>query len=479
MATTAEQSRPVARTVAKGADSASRIALLLAGGFLLLAVSLQLLASLKLAYPTFLPAIGFLSYGRLQPMAHAAGLFGWLTFSNFAIIYFLLPRLTGARIWNERWAVLATLAAAGVTVLAIVSVGFGITDGRPLAEFHVVADAVLVLTYLVPLVVAVQTIRTRTEESSYVSLYYVLAGLVWLIGAMIVGNIPGQAVVGGVIQNQFYASAMYTQWAVGVGIGAAYYIVPKVTGNPLYNRSLAMVGFWSLVISNLWAGPANLVFGPTGDWAETIGAVFAFSMIIPAIAVLTNIIGTMDGKWDMYRSSPEIRFAVMGAVAAAAVAFVAGIQGFRGVSAVIGLTPFNVGTQFATVWIVGTLFACAFGYHALPRTAGRQLFSSGLGRMQSRLLLVGGLLLSGAFWIAGLASGYTWVAGAYSGESAIVGEGFAATTDAVAGMFSLSLLGIFVVAAAVDVYIYNLWRTYTSGKSADREVLVLVGQEAV
>lgn len=471
MAITAEDKRLRTGKV-RGADSADRVALSLAGLFLLLAIGLQVFASLKLAYPSFLSGTAFFSYGRLQPMANMSALYGWLTFSNLAIVYFLLPRLTGARLWNESLAVLATIATAVVTLLAIVAIGLGYTDGRQFADFHVIADAILLISYLVPLAVTVKTIGNRTETSTYVSLYYVLAGLIWLIGGTFVGNFPGQAVVGGLAQNEFYTSTVVSQWAIGVGIGAAYYIIPKVTGNPLYSRSLAMVGFWSLVVTSLWAGLANQVFGPMGDWAESIGAVFAFGTIIPAMAVLANLTGTMQGKWDLFRTDPAVRFAIAGSVTATSVALIAGIQGFRSVSAVIGLSTFSSGTQLAMVWAVGSLFACAFGYHAIPRTFGRQLFSVSLGRTHLRLALFGVVIGAGAFWAAGMQAGYTWVSAAYAGTSAIAGDGFAATADAVGGLYSLGLLGVLILGAAVLAYLYNLWRTYTSGETTTRETIV-------
>ena len=475
MATTADEGRM--GTVAKAADSAARSALIIAGGFLLLAALLHVLASLKLAYPSFVPGVAILSYGRLIPMAQTATVFGWLTFSNLAIVYFLLPRLTGAQLWNETLATITTVASAGLTALAVVTVGMGITDGRPLADFHVIADVLLVATYLVPLAIVVQTIRRRTETSTYISLYYVLAGLVWLTGAMITGNVPGEGVAA-LVQNQFFSSTLVAQWAVGVGIGAAYYIVPKATGNPLFSRSLALVGFWSLAISNLWAGAANLVYGPTSDAAETIGVVFAFGMIIPALALLANIVGTMSGSWDSFRTNPAVRFAVLGAVVTTFVAFVAGVQGFRTVSAIIGLTPFGIGTQFATIWGSAGLFAYAFGYHAVPRLNGRKLFSMGLAEMHLRLVLVGTGLVAGAYWIAGLATGYTWVGAAYAGFSAAAGEDFVATSTATSGLYGLAALGMFITAAGAELFVYNMWRTYSSGESTTREVLMLMSEEA-
>jgi len=91
--------------------------------------------------------------------------------------------------------------------------------------------------------------------------------------------------------------------------------------------------------------------------------------------------------------------------------------------------------------------------------------------------LTGVVMASGALWAAGLASGYTWVSAAYSGTSAIAGDGFSATADAVGGLYSLGLLGMLVIAAAALLYVYNVWRTFTSGQTTTRELLVFADEE--
>ncbi|MDH3540026.1 MAG: cbb3-type cytochrome c oxidase subunit I, partial [Acidimicrobiia bacterium] len=426
--------------VADRSDAAARLHMFLSLGFLVLAGGLTLLASLKLSYPAFLDTSGFFSYGRLAPMALTSAVFGWLTFANLAAVYYLLPRLTGARLWNEPAAIVAGALGAIVTLAGVIGIGLGFTDGLPLAEFYWPVDLVLIALYLVPLAIAMMTLRDRTEEGMYISLWYILAGLIWLPGLMIAGNIPGAGAVGGAIQNSFFVSALLGQWAVGLGIGAVYYVIPKATGNPLFSRPLALAGFWSLAFAQLWTGPAQLIFGPASDWIETIAVVFAFGLIVPALAVLANFVGTMSGSWGLLAERADLRFGVAGAVAVAFFALVTGVGGFRSVSAVVGLTPFEAGTRYALVFIAASLLSSSFLYHAFPRVLGRQLFSPGLATAHLRLTLWGGGTTVLLFWLAGIASGYTWLGGAVTGSIPPVGETFVTTLDTVAIFYRLSVL---------------------------------------
>ncbi len=465
--------------VADRSDAAARLHVFLSLGFLVLAGFLALVAALKLAYPSFLAGAAPFSYGRLAPMAMTAAVFGWLTFANLAATYYLLPRLTGARLWREEFAMAAGVMAAAVTVIGVIGIGLGFTDGMLLAEFYWPIDGALVSLHSAPLLVAVMTLRHRTEPGIYVSLWYVLAGLVWLVGLLIVGNIPGSGAVGGSIQNSFYVGALIGQWVVGVAIGAVYYVIPKSSGQPLFSRPLALAGFWSLAFAQLWTGPALVVFGPMSDWLETIGIVFVFGLIVPALAVAANYIGTMSGAWHLLEDRPDLRFGVAGGVALAFFSIITGIQGFRSVAAIVGLTPFGVGTRYAWVFIVATLLASSFLYHAVPRLFGRRLYSMGLARLHLRLTVWGAGAVALLWWWAGLAAGYAWMAGATTGSTPPVGATFALTAGITRPLYTLALLAGLAVFAGQLTFAYNLFRTYTSGESADREILVLTEGAAV
>ncbi len=469
MAATSEPTRPLADL-----DSAARSHMLIGLAFLAMAAVFGLLAALKLAYPSFGAATPFLSYGRLWPMAMNTLVFGFLTFSNIAAAYFLIPRLMGARLRGERLARLAAGPGAVITALAIVLVGAGLTpnQGRVFGEFHVGFDVALVLFYLVPLFICLRTVADRTVESIFISVWYILGGLLWLVGLMVVGLNPWIGGVGSALLGSFYSAGLIGLWSVGVGIGAAYYVVVRTTDNPLFSRSLALAGFWSLAFAQVWTGPASLIFGAAAEWIETIAVVFTLGMIIPALAVLANFIGTIQGKWALVRERSDLRFAIVGAVVAVFLSLVTSAQGFRSVAVVTGQTSFGPATQTGLLLGVASLYSAAFLYYALPRAFGRTLFSESLGRRQLQLTLwgVGGLVLS--MWVGGLAAGYTWLSGSYTGAFASVGEGFVNTLNAT-GPFRISaFIFSFVVAAAQLTFVVNMYRTVTSGAAAPQEVLV-------
>lgn len=462
-----------------GSDSAARSAMFVSIVFLVASAGLGFLAALKLTYPNLADGSAFLTYGRLLPMATTSAVFGFLTFTNLAAVYFLLPRLTGTRLWQERVAGLSVVLTAAVTAVGILSIGLGFNEGQFLAEFPLVVDIVLLALYIVPLAVTVQTLRKRTEENMYISLWYMLAGLVWLVGLMVVGNFPGSGGVASALQNRFFVSGLLGVWVVGVGVGAVYYVLPKATDNPLYSRSLAMTGFWSLVFVQLWTGGASFMFGPASDWIETVSVVFTLGLLIPALAVLANFIGTMEGSWHLVRERSEIQFGVVAAVMAVFLFGVTGVQGFRSITAVVGFTPFESGTRYGLIFGVGYLLAASFLYHALPRSMGRSLFSEELGRLHMRLTLwgVGGVVV--LTWLAGIASGYTWLGGVHTGSFDSVGDGFFNTLDTVSVLYTLTIIATAVAVAGQLAFATNLYRTITSGLPVDREVLVDVPVEEV
>ena len=452
-----------------GADTAARSAMIASLIFLLVAGLLTWLAAVKLAYPAFVDEIAFFSYGRLAPMAQAATVFGFFTFANFGAIYYLLPRLTGARLAMEALAIVGLVASAAITLVGILSIGFGWTDGRVLAEMHWSVDAALGLTYLIPLGVALATVRNRTETSMYVSLWYILAGVIWLPGLMLAGNIPGNTGTGAALQGAFYSSGIIGLWSIGVGIGAIYYVIPKITGKPLFSRPLAIAGFWSLAFVQLWTGGASLVAGPSTDWIESIGIVFNLGMIVPALAVLGNYLGTLDGAWDKLRTSSALQFGIAAAVATVFLAVVSSGQSFRSVNAVLGLTVFASGTRYALLFGAGFFYAASFLSHAIPRSFGRELFSESQGRLALRVALVGVGLTSILTWLSGLVAGYGSLAGAYTGETLNVGKTFGAAAGS--ANYGLIALTSFIALAGQVLFALNCYRTITSGVASSQEVV--------
>lgn len=457
-----------------GSDTAARTAMVTALAFLLLAGGLTWLASVKLAFPTALADVAFFSYGRLAPMAMAAMVFGFVTFANFAAIYYLLPRLTGAKLALEPIAVAGLAASAVVTLIGIFAIGFGQTDGRLFAEMPWVTDLLLGVTYLVPLAVTLRTVADRTESSMYVSLWYILGGVIWLPGLVLAGNIGGNTGTGAALQGAFYSAGLVGLWSMGIGIGAVYYVIPKATGKPLFSRQLALAGFWSLAFVQLWTGSASMVAGPASDWVESIGIVFTLAMVIPPLAVLVNYVATLDGAWDMVRDRSELQFGIAAAVATLFLALVAGGQSFRSASAVLGLTIFGSGTRYALLHGAAFLYAASFLTHAIPRSFGRSLFSEAHSRLSLRLVTIGVALTATLTWLSGLTAGYGSLAGAYTGEALNVGDTFGAASGS--GNYTLIALTGLVTLAGQTFFALTMYRTIASGAATGQEILTEVNR---
>lgn len=458
-------------------DSAARRHLIVATLFLLVAGFVTLLLFAKLPYPAFLGRQAATTYGRLRPIALSTTVLGWLTLAHLAAIYYLVPRLTGARLWNERLANVGLWLAVLVNVAVIVVLAAGVTDGREWLEIPWWLDIAVIVMLGVPTVVVTGTVRNRREEGLYVSLWYLLAGLYWVAALFVVGNIPNLYGAAAQIQSSFFVSGLTELWLVGTGIGTVYYLIPKITGNPLYSRQLALIGFWSLAFAGAWVGQSRFVYGPAPDWLETAAAVMSVALLVAALAVVTNLVGSMQGKWEMVRESAALRVALAGTVIYLLVAVVRVLQGFRSVAAVIGLTTFGDGTIVLVLFGLATLWAAAFTYHALPRLIGREIFRDGLATLHLRLTLLGVGALSALLWVAGLISGYSWAGGALSGAYAAAGEGFLNTLQQVRLPYILAFLAAAVMFAGQAVFAYNVYRTFTSGTAAPHELLVEVPDE--
>ncbi|MGH9167355.1 MAG: cbb3-type cytochrome c oxidase subunit I [Acidimicrobiia bacterium] len=469
------RSRLLGLVASEQADSAARRHLAVAALFLVVAVFLGLLTFFQARTPGLGSA--FLAYGRVRPMYTNAAIFGWLGLGGMSVVYYLTPRLTGVRLWGESLANANLWLSVLAYAVGIASLGLGLTDGRTLLEFPLWLDPVVAVTLAVPALVVTRTVARGRERNLYVSLWYLLAAPWWGLLLYLAGNLPGLSGVGSAVQNWFFAGNVLGLWLAGLAVGAAYYVVPKATGNPLHSHALALVGFWSLAFTQPWTGQSGAVHGPGPDWLETVAIVFSVALLIPILAVVANLAATMRGEWEMLDTSFALRFALLGAVSYVLVGVMGAFQATRSAASVIGLTPWEEGTFSLALFGVLTSFVASFIYYAWPRLIGRDWFRFSLGEWHFRLTAGGVLVMTVALWAAGLISGYNWAAGASTGAFANTGEGFAQSLAGV-GFFSfLATLGMAAVSLGQGLFVFHLYRTYTSGPAIAQEMLVTVDRE--
>ena len=141
--------------------------------------------------------------------------------------------------------------------------GFG--SGKPLMEFPPAIWPVLLLSYVFITVWSFIQVRCSYGGKTYVGQWYLLAAVFWfpwvyLTGHLFVFVFNGHPVMAAGI-NAWYKYALILLFFTPVALGTAYYLVPKITGRPIYSYSLALYGFWALaVIGQLFPATISPVF---------------------------------------------------------------------------------------------------------------------------------------------------------------------------------------------------------------------------
>ncbi|MFO7547564.1 MAG: cbb3-type cytochrome c oxidase subunit I [Acidimicrobiia bacterium] len=416
---------------------------------------------------------GPLSYGRLRPVAFLLVLIGWLTTALVGGIYYLLPRLTGSRLWREDVAhagagmiALVTLAGAGAIVL-----GFG--DGSEPFGLPLWLDVPLVAILALPAVVAIRTVATRVEHHAFISLWYVLGGVVWLPVFVLVGAFPGLGPLGSSLQGSVATWGLANAWVVGVGTGLGYYALVKSTGKPLASRRLAAAGFWSLMFAAGWAGPLQLVAGPGPDWLDGVALLLTLALPVAALATVTNFSLTIDDGWPEVGDRPVVAAALGGGVLSLIAGLMVATAGFRSAGTTLGFTAFWDGMLTITLFGAGGLLVAAWAYQALPPMMGRELLEAP-ARLHIRLTLWGVVGTGVLLVLAGFAQGFAWSGGSFTGLFIDAGDGWTASAGLTGTLSGLAIFTGLVTFAGQLAFALTVYRTIASGRATSQELIVPV-----
>jgi len=433
---------------------------------------LQLLGLISIRFADLFP----ITFGRLEPASNLTLMIGFAAVSLTGGIYYVLPRLTGAHLAHRSLAGLGLLGMSGMTALGVLAIFLGFGDGTLPFGLPWWLDVPLALALFAPALVALDTIRNRTEQRSFVTLWFVIGGVTWLpllYVAHLATELPAASSVTVEYAELFFSSGFVTMFLITVGSGLVYYTVVKEADVPLASRQLALVGFWSLGFAGVWWGTAQILFGPGPDWAAGVAAALGLAFPIGALANAANVSMTLEGSWADVGERPAVLSGVIGLYLAVGVAVVASLAGFRSVGSVTSLTPFWEAVEYVALSGVGTLLIAGVAFSAVPRMVGRELETAAKARRFNRLTVGGAVGVLISLGAAGVLSGYSWVAGSNSAAYLDVAEGWAAGL----GNTYDTLLLVAVVFGGVLLlglggYTFIVFGTVARGKAIAQEVLV-------
>jgi len=350
--------------------------------WLAVAILLGIIASAKMHSPGFLDGPGWLGYGRVFAAQQNALLYGWGCQAAFGMIIWLMARLS-----RQPLRAAGTVLVAGhvwnlAITLGIIGILGGGGSGMPWMEMPAFAWVPMMLSYVAIAIWSMVQFKVRPAGHTYISQWYLLAALIWFpwffASAHLLVHGFGGSPLGAANVNAWYRSALLLLFFAPVGIGMAYYLIPKVSGRPVYNYALSLIGFWALALVAPWAGAQKLTGAPIPAFLPYLGAFAAILFAIPAAIAGINLLKTVARAGEVVSISPTLRFTVSGVVF---LLILAAASVFLNTPGVLKFTQFTFSTYgYDLLAIYGFFSFVAFGaiYFIVPRITRREWLSKRL-----------------------------------------------------------------------------------------------------
>lgn len=371
---------------------------------------IAIMIAAKFVWPELLGTVSVLTYGRLRPLHVNGMLFGWLLAADMGLVYYVVPRLCGVKLWSEKLGV-ATAVLWNVIILgAVVSLLAGWNQGLEYAELPFLLDVAVVVAWVMFGWNIFATIATRKYTQMYVTIWYVGGTILWTAFVYLVGNFGVMFTTG---VNQANLNWMYVHNAVGliftpVGLALAYYYIPKSGNIPLYSHKLSMIGFWSLAFIYVWTGAHHMLHGPISQWLQTIAIFFSVMLLIPVWTVVYNFFATMKGEWHQLQKSVPLKFLMSGVVFYLLTCFQGPMHSLRSVNAIVSKTDWIPGHAHMAVLGAFSFFAIAGSLYTIPRIFKTKLHSEPMANWSFWLMMIGGLGFFVTLWLGGFWQGWQW-----------------------------------------------------------------------
>lgn len=376
-----------------------------------------LVVAVKFVLPDILADSPWATWGLLR-YDHTQGImFGWLGNCFLAFLYFATPRLAGREVFSVRlgWA-LFILWNFGQVLPGWAMIEANLTPRllaiKPLewTEFPLAINAVtelclalMVVQFLWPLIAGPERHRL------YISAWYILGGAVFSALAFPMGSLVPEFTPGAVGAA---FSGLWIHDAVGLLVtpfilAMAYYLIPAITGQPIYSHFISMLGFWVLFFVYPLNGTHHYVYSAIP--MDTQKAAIAASLLLgcDVIMVVYNLLRSLDGSWQRARQDVPLRFVWVGVVFYLLVSVQGALQALMPVQRTVHFTDWVIGHShfamlgFASFIAIGALLhiwqqLSGLRYHRRHASRAFWLIFSGLMLMVIDLSYIG--IVQGRMW---------------------------------------------------------------------------------
>ena len=433
--------------------------------WLLLGSIFGLLASVKIHAPNMLADCAWFTYGRVYAASANSFLYGFGVQAGLSVILWLFAWLGRTRLAQG---VLVLVAAAlwnlGVTV-GVVGILAGDSTGFENFEMPRYAALILFLSYLVMGIIAAITLHQRRERPLVLSHWFLLAALFWFpwiysTAALLLLANPVRGVAQAVI-DWWYANNLQAVWFGLVGLGTAFYLLPKLLKREIHSCALGLLTFWSLMIFGSWGGIPNS--GPVPAWMPSISTAATVLSFITVLSFALNYFKTTGGflpKTSEPESALPLRFISFGVLSFILASLLNIITSPIQVARITDMTWFVPGRLFLNNY--GFFAMILFGaiYYIVPRLVGAQHWTPGLVRLHFNLAAAGAAMTVLALLLGGLVQAFQL------NDPKIP---FSSTVKTSMMVVGISMLGNLLLLAAHTAFVVNVVRVanrYYEAKAA-------------
>lgn len=391
-------------------DASCRLPLLaLFGGaalWLMLGLVLELLAAMSFHQPKMFADCPCLTYGHAQAAANDAIVYGFAIPAALGVILWIFARLSESELLLPLVPlVAANLWHAGVLV-GLVAIIIGDSTGQAWLEFPRGSSVLLFAAFLLIAISAFATFGARRERVLQPSHWFLLAALFWFPWIYSTANLflvawPVRGVTQAIIDWWFVNNLLFV-WLGLVGLGAAFYLITKISGRPLQNRYYALFAFWTFILFAPWCGMPQ--GAPVPAWLPATSTIASVLTLIPLIAIAVVFVKTVCGANVQCKGGPYCyaKFATAAFLLSALMYLALGCPWFGGIA---GMTWYTPAQSFLQLFGFFAIAICGAAYELLPGVMGFELAFPKFVRWQHWFFMTGIALLVIPLAICGVQQG--------------------------------------------------------------------------
>ncbi len=356
--------------------------------------------------------VSWLSFGRLRPVHTNAVFWGWSSLGMLGLGYYIVPMVSNTKLASIKMAWYSLLLINASVICGSIFLMAGINNGG--GEYREYVWPIMLLFsigIILTLINYLRTIARRKTNEIYISNWYIVAAVIFVVAIILVAYIPiWQNGLGETIVQGYYMHQGVGMWFMLFTLGIVYYFLPQQLNKPIYSYSLGILAFWTQILFYTLIGTHHFVFSSIPWWLQTIAIVGSIGMIIPVVAGTTNFIMTFKSAWYKITSSYTLPFFLVGII----FYFTGSMQGtaeaFRSTNLFWHFTDFTVAHSHLTMYGIIAFFLWAAIYAVVPRLTGKEPPHATVGA-HFWLALIGLLFYTIPLMYGATMRGFMWIQG--------------------------------------------------------------------